>query len=111
MTEFKIYEHNSKNFKKNGSLSKRAEPVLARAWAMGDVDHAEEAKQIRSFFSGYISPIRQIISPYVFTHIEIYTAEKTYLLFQDVVLENGERLMTSPTKLFEALKQPEPVSV
>ena len=103
MRTIKMYEVNAKNFKKGGGLKKSAQTE----WSMtlGDTEanafENEETGIAKSIARG--RTIESVESPYVFTHIRLIADGKQYVIYEDVLVA-GHYLMTSPTKLLEALK-------
>jgi hypothetical protein len=106
MTTIKVYEYNSTNFKKTGGLSKRAKYECSFTVG-GDGKEADQSfyKNTADGIRKNIPNITKIETPYIFTHIKLEADGKRYMVFQDFTLPNGDTLMTSPTKLREALNQ------
>lgn len=103
--DVQVFELTPKNFTKNGHLSKRAKPIIddQECQVLGGAE--DIAVTIRQRLPGRITLTE---SPYVFTHIKLETIDRAGVVRNFIVFEhvwvNGTRLITSPTKLLEALK-------
>lgn len=113
MIKIAVYEFNSKNFKKSGGLSKRAEPTVLTF--LGKDDETAFApgvyEDVVARIKTRVGGVESVRTPYMFTHIILHAGapnevggKKTYMVFQDVFV-NGHEMMTSPTKLLEAFNK------
>jgi len=95
MKKIEMYEVNAKNYTKTGKIKKSAKTEYS---ILGEDSNKKIAEAIKRY-----RIIESISSPYVFTHIIMKADGKQYAIYESVLV-GGQYIMTSPTKLLEALQ-------
>ncbi len=103
----KISVYNQSQFLKSGKLKKRAQPDFSRLIGdTGELSDKDQRDFITETAEKLIKDYTGFESPYFFTHIigvSKANGQKVYI-FEDVYI-NGNKFMTTPKTLLEALNK------
>lgn len=100
----KIQAFKISQFTKNGRLKKNAKNCYSATLVLkNDTNIDKELGEIAIELNKL--GFTEFSSPYIFTHIKARKDNEQIVIYEHVVLDNGQEVITSPTKLLNQLTQ------